>query len=153
MSLTLQEIINSRRDIELLDMKVAMTTAQKAAEVCNVPVKAIAKTIILKCESQEYVALIMSGQERMDESKVRAQLNCKKIRFASPEEALKVTGYPTGGTPPIGLGKNLRVLMDRGLLDLEYIIGGGGTPETLVKLSPQTLVEVSQASVGDFAKR
>lgn len=153
MSPTVEEIVNSRTDIELLDMKVAMTTAEKAAEVCNVPVKAIAKTIILKCESQEYIALIINGQARMDEKKVRAQLNCKKIRFASPEEALKITGYPTGGTPPIGLCKKMRVLMDYDLLDMEHIIGGGGSPKLLVKLSPQTLLEISQASVGDFVER
>jgi prolyl-tRNA editing enzyme YbaK/EbsC (Cys-tRNA(Pro) deacylase) len=55
-------------------------------------------------------------------------------------------------TPPIGLGDAVPALVDAAVLELETVLAGGGSPELLIELSPQRMVELSAATVGSFRK-
>ena len=139
-------------DVSLIEMSVDVTTAEAAAEARQVPVSSIAKTLLLRCEPLGYVAVVLRGTDQLDQTRVRAHLGARRVHFASRDAVLRVTGYPAGGTPPIGLGAAIPVLVDEAVLELKTVLAGGGSPELLIELSPQRLVELSAATVGIFRK-
>jgi prolyl-tRNA editing enzyme YbaK/EbsC (Cys-tRNA(Pro) deacylase) len=76
----------------------------------------------------------------------------KNLRFAKPEVVLRVTGYPAGGTPPLGHKENLQVFVDQGLLAYDIGYGGGGSPELLLEIAPNELIRATGATVSDISE-
>lgn len=146
----LQELLIKYPEIELIELSCDMPTAEKAAEMCSLNLSSIAKTLIIKTE-KEFLALVLRGSDRIDQKSLKDFLNCKRFRFATSEEVLKVTSYPAGGTPPIGLGM-LRVVLDKKVLENEWVIAGGGACSKLIKISPQLIKELSHAQVADISE-
>jgi len=150
-TMRLPELLQRYPEIELIEMSDDMPTSEKAAETCGLGLSSIAKTLIIKTE-KEFVALILRGSDRVDEKSVKVLLACKKFRFASPEEALSITSYPAGGIPPIGLGPLVsKVLLDRKVLEKEWVLAGGGDRPKLIKISPRLIAELSSAQIVDIA--
>ncbi len=150
-SIRLPELLERYPEIELIELGDDMPTSEKAAEACGLELSSIAKTLIIKTE-KEFVALILRGSDRIHEKTAKALLGCKKFRFATAEEALKVTSYPAGGIPPIGLGPLIsNVLLDRKVLEKEWVLAGGGERPKLIKISPKLIAELSAAQIVDIA--
>jgi len=55
----------------------------------------------------------------------------KKLRLARAREVEKATEYPVGAVPPVGHG--LKTYVDRGVLNVETVIGGGGSTHSLLR--------------------
>ena len=62
---------------------------------------------------------------------------------------LESSGYRIGGVPPFGHPQSLLVLMDEDLLQYETVWGAGGTPQTVFPISPDELLRLSGAIIGD----
>ncbi len=73
-----------------------------------------------------------------------------KLRPVSPKEVEALTGYPAGGVPPVCHG--LLTIVDYGVLDHEYVVGGGGDEFTLIKISPQDILAFNKAMVARISK-
>lgn len=84
------------------------------------------------------VALCMvPATHRLDVNKVvRKRLGAKKASFAPPEDTRAVTGMEIGGVTPIGLPPGLRVWVEATVMDLDYIILGGGNRTSKLKVPP-----------------
>jgi prolyl-tRNA editing enzyme YbaK/EbsC (Cys-tRNA(Pro) deacylase) len=74
----------------------------------------------------------------------------KKVRLASPEVVLKETGYEVGAMPPFGHRVRIQTLIDRRVLERPVVYAGGGSENALLRISPQTILEVTQAVVLDL---
>lgn len=130
-----------------------LPTVPLAAEAAGVPPSAIIKTLILHDGHARYVAVVLAGDQRLDLNKVQRQVGAKRLKFLEPEEVLRVTGYPAGGTPPFGFAQPIPTLVDESVMEKDFVLGGGGRPELLVKIAPAELVKAAGATVGDFAQR
>lgn len=127
MSNRLPELLRQYPEIELIELGNDMPTSEKAAEMCGLDLSSIAKTLIIKTEKDFAALIFLRGSDRVNEKSVKVLLNCKKFRFATSDETLAVTSYPAGGIPPIGLGPLIsKVLLDRKVLENEWVIAGGG---------------------------
>jgi Cys-tRNA(Pro)/Cys-tRNA(Cys) deacylase len=146
----LHRIVSSRNDIEWIKNNLPMPTVADAATALGIGIEHIGKTVVLKTAQNEFVALVLRGDDRIDQNKVSKFLHTKKVSFASPQDSERATGYVAGGICPVGLP--LRLLVDKRVLMLGMIFCGGGTPDSLIKLSPKVILEVSEPLVGDFAK-
>jgi prolyl-tRNA editing enzyme YbaK/EbsC (Cys-tRNA(Pro) deacylase) len=49
--------------------------------------------------------------------------------------------------------KNTKIIMDEDLFDYELIWGAGGTADTVFSITPDKLLEISQASVKDVKQK
>jgi Uncharacterized conserved protein len=96
-----------------------------------------------------FVAAILRGVDRIDWKKFESlSPGYKKHSFASPEEALNITGYQTGGTPPIGLGEQLtQIYMDARVFEQDEVYGGGGEKHSLIRIPPSMIQELNHAIV------
>lgn len=92
-----------------------------------------AKAIIVKVDSRQssvdsqFVMLVLPGDKKIDNKKVKALLGVKSYSFANPEELARVTGgVERGGVPPWGNLFGMTVYADHTLFDHEKIIFNAG---------------------------
>ncbi|MBN1203854.1 MAG: YbaK/EbsC family protein [Myxococcaceae bacterium] len=124
-----------------------MKTAEAAAVQLGAPVGSIFKSLVLKADTGEVLVAVLPGDKRVDLKAIRRLVGCKQLSFASAQLVLEATGYPAGGTPPLGYPQPLRVIVDEALLQYSEGYGGGGRPELLLQIRPQELVRASRATV------
>lgn len=108
----------------------------------------IIKSLVFLIDGRPYL-VIANGDAPISYRQLAAHfgISRKRIRMASPEEVLALTGYPAGGVPPFGLRTPLPVLMDPGVLKQEVVYGGGGDDHTLVRIAPAELQRVTQPAL------
>lgn len=86
-----------------------------------------AKALIVKAKPIGFVMLVVPGDMRFNESKVKQALGAKEIRFALENEVSEITGgVQVGGVPPYGNLFNLPVYVDPEVLKNEEIIYNAG---------------------------
>lgn len=111
----------------------------------------IAKSILLFA-GQEPVLVVAAGDRRVDRQKVKALTGgTAKVRVASADEVLAVTGFVAGGVAPVGLLHPARVLLDESLERFPDIWAGGGVPEALLRLDVAALPKVTGGRFADVA--
>ena len=130
---------------ELLEHEPVFTS-QEAAEVRNTLPEQGAKALIVKA-ADEFAMLVLRGDQRTENSKVRQLLGSKHLRFADKEELLHLTGCLPGSVPPFGQLFGLRVLMDVGLTAFDEVTFNAGSHTVSLKMSCQELVKLSGAEV------
>lgn len=139
-------------DAQLLELQVPMKTAESAAQELGIAVGGIFKSLVLRTDTGEVLVAVLPGDKRVDFKAVARVAGCAKVSFASEELALQETGYPPGGTPPLGYPKPLRVLLDEALFQYPEGYGGGGRPELLLRIRPQELLRVTKGTVGHVSR-
>jgi len=76
-------------------------------------------------------------------------LNIKRLSLAS-EDDLKKFGLAPGIVPP--LGYDIPIYMDKRVLEQEEVYTGTGDRLFTLKLSPDDLIKLNKATIGDFTK-
>ncbi|HAF10668.1 MAG TPA: aminoacyl-tRNA deacylase [Chloroflexi bacterium] len=123
-------------------------TAQDAAQQIGCTVAEIVKSLVFLADGAPVVVLC-SGADRVDESKLREHLGTKSVRRATADEAKSATGFAIGGVPPFGHVADLRVVVDRGLLELTTVWAAAGLPDAVFPIAPAELVRLSDATNAD----
>lgn len=124
-----------------------LPTAPAAAEAVGVELGRIAKSILLFA-GDEPILVVTAGDRRVDRQKVKALMDRGKVRIASADDVLAVTGFVAGGVAPVGLRQPATVLLDESLQRFAEIWAGAGVPEVLLRLRVD---ELPQATGGAFA--
>jgi Cys-tRNA(Pro) deacylase len=86
----------------------------------------IVRSILFQVRAGEFVMVLMAGPSQVDWKKLRQQVKRSRIRMATEEEVLEVTGYRIGTVNPFGMKKQVRVLIDASVLQAEEISLGSG---------------------------
>jgi prolyl-tRNA editing enzyme YbaK/EbsC (Cys-tRNA(Pro) deacylase) len=107
-------------------------------------------TIIISSKRGErkYSACIVLGTDRLDVNrKVKNLMGVSRLSFANAEETTDLTGMMIGGVTPFGLPESLPIYVDAMIMDLDYVILGGGSRSVKIKVSPSSLLSIPSASV------
>ena len=145
----LQIFIDAHRiEAVILPMGGHTSTVSEAALALAVETDQIIKSLVFRTQT-EPLLVINNGLARVDRRKLAAGLGVgrKRVKFASPEQALALTGFVVGSMPPFGHRQKLRTLIDPAVLDLDLIFGGGGDLDAMMRLTPAELVRVTGAEV------
>ncbi len=133
-------------------LDVAARTAQEAADVLGVGVGQIAKSVVFRRLSDDApVLVITSGDRRVDEAKVAAQVGGPLGR-ANAGFVKSQTGFSIGGVAPIGHAVLPLTLIDSELFRFDEIWAAAGHPNGVFRLSPQALVALTGAPVADVVE-
>jgi len=137
----------------ILPMAVSAATVVDAAGALGVEPSAIIKSLVFLAEDRPFL-VVNSGTARVDRKKLADYLgmNRRRVKFATAEQALEVTGYVVGSMPPFGHREPLRTLVDRAVAQREEIYGGGGDIDALVRLSSEELITVAQAEIAEVSE-
>ena len=123
-------------------------TAVDAANAIGCEVGQIVKSLVFVAGGRPVVALV-SGANRLDERSL-ASVAGAPVAKADADTARTATGYSIGGVPPFGHATDVPVFMDRDLLGHGVVWAAAGRPDSVFEISPQRLLELSQAEVADL---
>jgi prolyl-tRNA editing enzyme YbaK/EbsC (Cys-tRNA(Pro) deacylase) len=125
-------------------------TAVSAAEQIGVQVGQIAKSILLKGKDDRFFMVIMAGDRKLKNSKLKSSLGVK-TRMATAEETESVTGFRPGGVCPFGV-EDVPIYVDEALAQYDTLYPAAGTDASGVPTSFDQLVAVAGATVADLSK-
>jgi prolyl-tRNA editing enzyme YbaK/EbsC (Cys-tRNA(Pro) deacylase) len=109
-----------------------------------------ANTIIVvsKKEPRQYAACVVKATRRLDGNHtVRRLMGASRISFASAEETRALTGMMIGGVTVLALPPEMPIYVDETLMDLPWIILGGGSRSLKVKIAPEIFRKLPGAAV------
>jgi Cys-tRNA(Pro) deacylase len=132
----------------ILSMDQHTPTVPQAAKALGVDPWQIIKTLVFIIKDDPLL-VINNGEARIDRRKLADYLAVGrgKVKFASPDQALKITGFVVGSMPPFGHKQKLRTVIDSAVGDLETIFGGGGDINAMMRLTAAELLRVTAAEV------
>jgi len=111
-------------------------------------------TIIVasKKEPKKFAACVVLATTQLDVNRrVKQLLGSGRASFASAEDMQAVTGMQVGGVTPFALPAELPLYVDARLMQLDWVILGGGGRSLKIKLSPEVFRKLGAEIVLDLA--
>ncbi|MDF2547012.1 MAG: hypothetical protein K0R93_1910 [Anaerosolibacter sp.] len=140
---------NSVNAEHLVFMESCHSVAE-AAHAANAAPQDIVKNICILDEQGQLIVAIIKGEDKMDLSKIKNLLGVKKLRTATADEILQHSGYICGGIPSFGY--EAIFLIDTKVMENTIVYSGGGSQNSLVRMSPKALLDANNGQVVDIRK-
>ncbi len=112
---------------------------------------AVVKTLVMQDQDSKPLIVLMHGDRQVSLKNLARQIGAKKVEPCKPEVAERHTGYQVGGTSPFATRKDLRIYVQRSILELPGIYINGGNRGFLVQIAPQVLTSLLHAEPVDCA--
>lgn len=149
----LEQLIESGElDARLIEPGVPTPTVPDAAAALGVEPDQIIKSLLFAARDGRVVLAIVTGASRVDRARLAAVAGLERVKMAAAEVVLTKTGYPAGGTPPVGHTMPLTVVVDSRVTQLSVVYGGGGRVDSLLQIRPAEILRVTDATVADIVQ-
>jgi Cys-tRNA(Pro) deacylase len=116
-----------------------VTSFEQAASDRNQRPGQIVRSILFQIRPQEFVMVLVAGPAQVDWRKLRQLVGRSRIRMATEEEVLEVTGYRIGTVSPFGLKDPVEVLIDESVLKEEEVSIGSGVRSVAIMMKSADL--------------
>jgi Ala-tRNA(Pro) deacylase len=126
-------------------------TSEEAARVRGTPLASGAKALVCKGDDT-LVMFVVPADRKLDSKAVRQARGWRKLRFASRDEVLQITGLQPGSIPPFGSLFGLPTLCDTRLGLNEKINFNAGDHGISVSMSHADYLRVESPELGAFAE-
>jgi len=103
-----------------------VSSFEEAASHRNQRPGQIVRSILFNIRPEEYLMVLVAGPDQIDWKKLRQFVKRSRVRMATEEEVLEVTGYRIGTVSPFGVKKQVQVLIDASVLKENEISVGSG---------------------------
>ena len=103
-----------------------VSSFEQAASDRNQRPEQIVRSILFQIRPDEFLMVLMAGPAQIDWKSLRQLVKRSRVRMATEEEVLEVTGYRVGTVSPFGLKNQVQVLIDASVLKEEEISIGSG---------------------------
>ena len=137
-------------DTTVRELPESTHTARDAAAALGCPVGAIASSLVFIADDAPTLVLT-SGKHRVDRDILARALGVSHVELAAAKEVKRVTGQPIGGVAPVGHPTTLPAIVDEALREHEVIWAAAGTPRTVMRLTFEQLIEITEATVATIA--
>ena len=127
-------------------------TSVEAAQVRGVPLHTGAKALIMKA-GDAVVMVVMPADLLLDSGALRKHLGVKRLRFATKEEVLELTGLTPGAIPPFGSLFDLPTICDPGLQETARINFNAGAHTNSIQMTYADYVGYESPTIAAVAKR
>ncbi len=125
-------------------------SAEQAVAERGMRLHQLVKTIVVRLAEDSFILVLIPADREIDWRKLRAFVGARRMRMATPEEALQVTGYPRGAIAPLGLPSPLPVYADESIREESEITMGAGILSAGVILPGEPLLALVDARMGDI---
>jgi prolyl-tRNA editing enzyme YbaK/EbsC (Cys-tRNA(Pro) deacylase) len=126
-------------------------TSREAAAARGTALEAGAKALVIRADDRP-VHLVLPADRRVDNARLRALLDARRLRFVTPDELLALTGCPPGAVPPFGNLFGLDVLVDEELTRVDEIVFNAGSRAVSVTMRCADFLRLAGARVARFAR-
>ncbi len=139
-------------ELEITILPEAVRTAKAAADALGCEVGQIANSLIFRDLDADRAVLIMcAGDRRVDLDKARAACG-RRLGKADADFVRAATGFAIGGVPPVAHATPLATLLDRSLERYAEIWAAAGTPESVFRMTPAELAQMTGGDWVDLAE-
>ena len=153
-SSVLKTVANLGLSYEVIEIDPALADTSLFCEHYGFPMEQSGNTIIVasKKEPKVFVACVVLATTRLDINKrVRKLMGVSKASFASQKEMKILTGMEVGGVTPFSLPEELKLYVDSQIMELEWVILGGGGRDHKLKISPDVFHQLGAEIVENLA--
>ncbi|MBI1827055.1 MAG: hypothetical protein HY287_09825 [Planctomycetes bacterium] len=126
-------------------------TSAEAAAVRGTTLHSGAKALIVKC-GDTFQMIVLPADFSLDSKATCELLSSKKLRFASKEEVLQITGLTPGSIPPFGSLFKLPTICDERLGENESINFNAGSHTDSVQMTYQDYIRHETPRMANVGK-
>lgn len=124
---------------------------EEAAAHRNQRPSQIVRSILFNIRPDEYLMVLVAGPAQIDWKKLRQYVKRSRVRMATEEEVLAVTGYRIGTVGPFGVQNQFQVLIDASVLqEAEISIGSGVRNMAIIMQSAELRRALDKSEIVDF---
>lgn len=120
-------------------------SVEEAALAANAKREDFVKNVCMQDANGRVLVCIVKGEDKASREAVAALLGIPKPRLMDAQQMLEKTGYPAGGTPSFGY--NATFLVDSRVMEKDFVLTGGGSENSLVKIAPKELLKANSGKV------
>ena len=138
----------------LLRPGVPTPTVPQAAAAVGVRPEQVLKSLVLFVDGEPRLA-IAAGEDRLSYPRMAAAFGTsrRRVRLATADEALALTGYAVGAMPPFGHRRPLTTWVDaRRVAPGHTVVAGGGARDALLQLTTDDLLRVTGARAAELTE-
>lgn len=125
--------------------------SELAARRLGVEVGQIAKTLLFLADGSA-LAVVVSGDRRVDMKKLRSLGHGRKVRLAGPGEVTALTGFAVGAVSPVPLPPEIPVYLDRSLRRFDVVYPAAGETNSMFSVTPDELLALTGGMEADLAR-
>jgi len=130
-----------------------VTSFEQAATDRNQRPEQIVRSILFQVRPGEFVMVLMAGRDQVDWRKLRQLVKRSRVRMATEDEVLEVTGYRIGTVSPFGVKNQVRVLLDASVLREEEVsLGSGIRNVAIIMKSKDVRKALGDAEIVEFGE-
>lgn len=119
-------------------------TVDLAAKTIGIEPYLVAKTLALHVKEKN-ILIVVRGDARIDNKKFKQRFNTK-ARMLPFEEVETTIGHPVGGVCPFGINAGVEVYIDESIKNFEYVYPAAGSKNSALKIEPEKILELTDAS-------
>lgn len=123
----------------------------EAAEALGLQPSQVFKTLLATLDGTETVVAVVPVAGQLNLKALAKVAGAKKAAMATPDHAVRLTGYVVGGISPLGQRKQLRTFVDASACELTTMYVSGGKRGLEIAISPQDLVELLDGTTAPLA--
>lgn len=129
-------------------------TSEESARARGEALSSGAKALVLRVQEGDYRLVVLRPTSRLDSKKVRRLFGSRRVRFATPEELMKLTGLVPGSVPPFGPPiLDLPLTVDAGLeIDPTVAFNAGDLCTSVVMKTCDYLSSIGDARRADLTR-
>ncbi len=120
---------------------------RESARQLGVDEHAVIKTLVFETNEKKPLIVLMHGDREVSTKSLTRLLGVKSVEPATPEKAMKLTGYLVGGISPFGTRNAMPVYVEKRILALEKIYINGGKRGFLIEIDPGVLQTLNAGEV------
>ena len=126
-------------------------TSEESAKARGEDISIGGKAILMKV-GEEYKLFVLSAALKIDSGKIKARFGTRRLRFATPEELLDLTGLVPGSVPPFGRPVlPFDLYLDSSITTNEKIAFNAGSLTTSIIMNCRDYLALVTPEVFDFS--
>ena len=153
-SSVLKTVANLGLPYEVIEIDPALADTAMFCERYGFQMQQSGNTIIVasKKDPKVFAACVILATTRLDVNKrVRKLMDVSKASFASAEEMEVLTGMEVGGVTPFSLPEGLQLYVDSRIMELDWVILGGGGRDRKLKIGPEVFHQLGAEIIEKLA--
>lgn len=127
-------------------------SADAVASKIGMPLGQIFKTLVVRGDKTGVLFACIPGESEVDNKKLAAVSNNKKVELVPLKEVQPLTGYIRGGVSPIGAKKHFPVYLDQSAMKWSTISISAGIRGCQLIVEPHLLAEAVKANIHDVIR-
>lgn len=116
------------------NLSVSSATVELAAQALGCEPARIAKSLSFANHNDTAILIVTAGDMKIDNAKFKSKFHIK-AKMLTPENVIRLIGYPVGGVCPFGVNDGVKIFLDVSLKRFQTVFPACGTPHSAIEMT------------------